>query len=159
VATVQEIIHDLNGDGIKDKIEVYKNTSLNDKFDQEHFHLPIKIFKGTNSGFELWKENNNLIYSVDNTCASEGFSNIVVKNNYFTIEAQTCYDYNVLVNGFTTFKIENNEIFLYKYGEEYFDKSNHDRKIPSKVWTQKSLGKIKFQDVNESFLKKLKNKN
>lgn len=111
VATVQEIIHDLNGDGIKDKIEVYKNTSLNDKFDQEHFHLPIKIFKGTNSGFKLWKENNNLIYSVDNTCASEGFSNIVVKNNYFTIEAQTCYDYNVLVNGFTTFKIENNEIF------------------------------------------------
>lgn len=159
MATVQEIIHDLNGDGIKDKIEIYKNTSLNDKFDQEHFRLPIKIFKGTNSGFELWKKNNNLIYSVENTCASEGFSNIVVKDNYFTIEAQTCYDYNVLVNGFTTFKIENNEIFLYKYGEEYFDKSNHDKKIPSKVWTQKNLGKIKFQDVKESFLKKLKNKN
>lgn len=119
--------------------------------------MPIKIFKGTKSGFEVWKENKNLIYSVDNSCVSEGFSDIAVKDNYFTIEAQTCYDYNVLVDGFTTFKVENNEIFLYKYGEEYFDKSNHDKKIPSKAWTQKNFNKIKFQDVNESFLRKLKN--
>jgi hypothetical protein len=155
-SVVKQIIQDLDGDGIKDKIEVYKNTSLKDQFEQEHFSLPIKIFKGTQSGFELWKENKNLVYSADNTCVSEGFSNIVVKGNYFTIEAQTCYDYNVLVDGFTTFKVENNDIFLYKYGEEYFDKSNHDKEIPSKVWTQKDFSKVKFQDVDESFLRKLK---
>lgn len=155
-SVVKQIIQDLDGDGIKDKIEVYKNTSLKDQFEQEHFSLPIKIFKGTQNGFELWKENENLVYSADNTCVSEGFSNIVVKGNYFTIEAQTCYDYNVLVDGFTTFKMENNDIFLYKYGEEYFDKSNHDKEIPSKVWTQKDFSKVRFQDVNESFLRKLK---
>lgn len=155
-SVVKQIIQDLDGDGIKDKIEVYKNTSLKDQFEQEHFSLPIKIFKSTQSGFELWKENKNLVYSVDNNCVSEGFSNIVVKGNYFTIEAQSCYDYNVLVDGFTTFKVENNDIFLYKYGEEYFDKSNHDKEIPSKVWTQKDFSKVKFQDVNESFLRKLK---
>ncbi|WP_133147511.1 hypothetical protein [Chryseobacterium aquaticum] len=155
-SVVKQIIQDLDGDGIKDKIEVYKNTSLKDQFEQEHFSLPIKIFKGTQSGFELWKENKNLVYSVDNNCVSEGFSNIVVKGNYFTIEAQSCYDYNVLVDGFTTFKVENNDIFLYKYGEEYFDKSNHDKEIPSKVWTQKNFSKVRFQDVNESFLRKLK---
>ncbi len=155
-SVVKQIIQDLDGDGIKDKIEVYKNTSLKDQFEQEHFSLPIKIFKGTQNGFELWKENKNLVYSVDNNCVSEGFSNIVVKGNYFTIEAQTCYDYNVLVDGFTTFKIENNDIFLYKYGEEYFDKSNHDTVIPSKIWTQKDFSKVRFQDVNESFLRKLK---
>ena len=155
-SVVKQIIQDLDGDGIKDKIQVYKNTSLKDQFEQEHFSLPIKIFKGTQSGFELWKENKNLVYSADNTCVSEGFSNIVVKGNYFTIEAQTCYDYNVLVDGFTTFKVENNDIFLYKYGEEYFDKSNHDKEIPSKVWTQKDFSKVKFQDVDESFLRKLK---
>ncbi|WP_131725960.1 hypothetical protein [Chryseobacterium aquaticum] len=155
-SVVKQIIQDLDGDGIKDKIEVYKNTSLKDQFEQEHFSLPIKIFKGTQSGFELWKENKNLVYSADNTCVSEGFSNIVVKGNYFTIEAQSCYDYNVLVDGFTTFKVENNDIFLYKYGEEYFDKSNHDKEIPSKVWTQKDFSKVRFQDVSESFLRKLK---
>ena len=155
-SVVKQIIQDLDGDGIKDKIEVYKNTSLKDQFEQEHFSLPIKIFKGTQNGFELWKENKNLVYSADNNCVSEGFSNIVVKGNYFTIEAQSCYDYNVLVDGFTTFKIENNDIFLYKYGEEYFDKSNHDKEIPPKVWTQKDFSKVKFQDVNESFLRKLK---
>jgi len=155
-SVVKQIIQDLDGDGIKDKIEVYKNISLKDQFEQEHFSLPIKIFKGTQSGFELWKENKNLVYSVDNNCVSEGFSNIVVKGNYFTIEAQTCYDYNVLVDGFITFKVENNDIFLYKYGEEYFDKSNHDKEIPSKIWTQKDFSKVRFQDVNESFLRKLK---
>lgn len=158
-AVVKQIIQDLDGDGIKDKIEVYKNTSLKDKFDQEHFSLPVKIFKGTESGFKLWKENNSLVYSPDNTCVSEGFSTVVVKDNYFTIEAQTCYDYNVVVDGFITFKVENNEIYLYKYGEEYFDKSNHDKAIPSKVWTQKKFSKVNFQDVNESFLRKLKNSN
>lgn len=155
-SVVKQIIQDLDGDGIKDKIEVYKNTSLKDQFEQEHFSLPIKIFKGTQNGFELWKENKNLVYSADNTCVSEGFNNIVVKGNYFTIEAQSCYDYNVLVDGFTTFKVENNDIFLYKYGEEYFDKSNHDKEIPSKIWTQKDFSKVRFQDVNESFLRKLK---
>lgn len=155
-SVVKQIIQDLDGDGIKDKIEVYKNTSLKDQFEQEHFSLPIKIFKGTQNGFELWKENKNLVYSADNNCVSEGFNNIVVKGNYFTIEAQSCYDYNVLVDGFTTFKVENNDIFLYKYGEEYFDKSNHDKEIPSKVWTQKDFSKVRFQDVNESFLRKLK---
>lgn len=155
-SVVKQIIQDLDGDGIKDKIEVYKNTSLKDQFEQEHFSLPIKIFKGTQNGFELWKENKNLVYSVDNNCVSEGVSNIVVKDNYFTIEAQSCYDYNVLVDGFITFKVENNDIFLYKYGEEYFDKSNHDKEIPSKVWTQKNFSKVRFQDVNESFLRKLK---
>lgn len=153
---VKQMIQDLDGDGIKDKIEVYKNTSLKDQFEQEHFSLPIKIFKGTQNGFELWKENKNLVYSADNNCVSEGFSNIVVKGNYFTIEAQSCYDYNVLVDGFTTFKVENNDIFLYKYGEEYFDKSNHDKEIPPKIWTQKDFSKVKFQDVDESFLRKLK---
>lgn len=157
-SVVKQIIQDLDGDGIKDKIEVYKNTSLKDQFEQEHFSLPIKIFKGTQNGFELWKENKYLVYSVDNNCVSEGFSNIVVKGNYFTIEAQSCYDYNVLVDGFTTFKVENNNIFLYKYGEEYFDKSNHDKEIPSKVWTQKDFSKVRFQDVDESFLRKLKSK-
>lgn len=157
-SVVKQIIQDLDGDGIKDKIEVYKNTSLKDQFEQEHFSLPIKIFKGTQNGFELWKENKNLVYSADNNCVSEGFSNIVVKGNYFTIEAQSCYDYNVLVDGFTTFKMENNDIFLYKYEEEYFDKSNHDKEIPSKVWTQKDFSKVRFQDVDESFLRKLKSK-
>lgn len=158
-STVKQIIDDLDGDGIKDKIEVYENAASKDQFDREHFGLPIKIFKGTQSGFVLWTENKNLIYSAENTCISEGFSDVVVKGNYFTVEAQTCYDYTILTHGFITFRVDNNEILLYKYGEEYFDKSNHDRNIPSKVWDQKSFGKIKFQDVDEVFLKRLKIKN
>jgi hypothetical protein len=30
------------------------------------------------------------------------------------------------------------------------------KKTPSKIWTQKKFNKVKFQDVNELFLRKLK---
>ncbi|MFV0531545.1 MAG: hypothetical protein ACK5MD_08910 [Flavobacteriales bacterium] len=145
--------HDLNNDGINDKIVVYKNERENDKFAKEHFALPIKIFKGKDSGsFDLWRENTNIIAKNQDTCVSEGFVTITTKNNYFTIEQQTCYDYNVLVNTYLTFVIKNNEIYLHKYGEIYFDKSNHEREIPNQIWTTKDFGNVKFENVTEKFL-------
>ena len=68
--------------------------------------------------------NDDIIFSESNTCVSEGFSDVVVKDNYFTLESQTCYDYNIIVNNYLTFRVVGNEIFLHKYGEDYFDKSN-----------------------------------
>lgn len=153
---LKEYLSDINNDGIKDKIIVYKNLKYTDKFDQEHYKLPIKIFKGTSRGFELWKKNNNIIFSKDESCSTEGFSTINLKDSYFTIESQICYDYNISVNTYTTFKVINNEIVLHKYGEEYFDKANHDRKIPTKIWTTKDFGNLKFEDVSENLLKKLR---
>ena len=153
---LKEFLSDLNNDGIKDKIIVYKNLKYTDEFDQRHFGLPIKIFKGKTSGFELWKQNNVIQFNKVESCVSEGFSTISIKQFYLTIESQICYDYNILVNSYATFKVNNNEIVLHKYGEEYFDKANHDRKIPTKIWTTKDFGNLKFEDVSENLLKKLR---
>ena len=141
-----------NNDQIKYRIEVLKNNSDKDAYDQLHFNLPIKIYKGNT----LWKSNDHLVFEKRNTCISEGFSTVAVKNNYFTIEHQDCSDYNVLVSAYITFKVIGNEIYLHKYGESYFDKSNHERSIPMKVWTEKNFGKIKFEDVTAEFFQKLK---
>ncbi len=153
---LNEYLTDLNNDKIKDKIIVYKNLKYTDKFDQEHFKLPMEIFLGTSSGFISWKKNNNIIFSKDESCSTEGFSTISTKNSYFTIESQICYDYNISVNTYTTFKVDKNEIVLHKYGEEYFDKANHENKIPTKIWTTKDFGSLKFEDVTEKFLTKLR---
>lgn len=153
---LNEFSADLNKDGKTDKIQIFKNENAKDDFEKSHFGLPIKVLLSGNDG--SWRENSNskLIFSNDGNCTSEGFSNVVTKDSYFTVELQSCYDYNVLVSGFITFKVEQNKIWLHKYGEEYFDKSNHEKKIPSKVWTQKDFGKIKFEDVDGNFLLKLK---
>lgn len=153
---LKEFLSDLNNDGIKDKIIVYKSLKYTDKFDQEHYKLPIEIFLGTSSGFKSWKKNNDIIFSKDESCSTEGFSRISLKDSYFTIESQICYDYNISVNIYTTFKVINNEIILHKYGEEYFDKANHENKIPTKIWTTKDFGNLKFEDVSEKLLLKLR---
>ncbi|WP_062702135.1 hypothetical protein [Chryseobacterium indologenes] len=141
-----------NNDQEKYRIEVLKNSIDKDTYDQQHFNLPIKIYKGNT----LWKSNDHLVFDKQNNCISEGFSNVAVKNNYFTIEHQDCSDYNILVNTYITFKVNGNEIYLYKYGESYFDKSDHEKDIPEKVWTEKDFGKIKFEDTTTEILQKLK---
>jgi hypothetical protein len=140
-----------NNDKIKYRIEFLKNNSDNDAYDQIHFNLPVKIFKDN----KLWKSNDHLIFDKRNSCISEGFNTVVVKNNYFTLEHQDCSDYNILISAYITFKVIGDEIYLYKYGESYFDKSNHGRNIPTKIWTEKNFGKIKFEDLTVDFLQKL----
>lgn len=143
-STLKEYLANLNNDKVKDKVVIYKNLKYIDKFDQEHYKLPIEIFIGTSSGFKSWKKNNNIIFSKDESCSTEGFSTISLKDSYFTIESQICYDYNISVNTYTTFKVSKNEIVLHKYGEEYFDKANHENKIPTKIWTTKRFWKFEI---------------
>ncbi|MGG7470721.1 hypothetical protein ACVVIH_20210 [Chryseobacterium arthrosphaerae] len=149
--TVFKINSDFNNYKTKYSIEVLKNSSDKDAYDQLHFNLAVRIYKGN----ILWKSNDHLIFDKRNSCISEGFSTVVVKNNYFTIEHQDCSDYNILVSAYITFKVSGNEIYLYKYGESYFDKSNHERNIPTKTWTEKNFGKIKFEEVTAELLQKL----
>lgn len=147
--------HDFNKDNFLDSILVFKNKLTTDKFEQEHFDLIIKVKLSNNKSQSEWI-NQNLVFSASENCVSQGFYNVVVKDTYFTIEQQTCYDYNVIVNSFTTFVVNLDTIYLHKYGEEYFDKSDHDKKIPTKIWTTKDFGKIEFEDVTDEFLLNLR---
>ncbi|MCP2025477.1 hypothetical protein L1276_000617 [Flavobacterium sp. HSC-32F16] len=147
--------YDLDQDGIKDKIVLYTNEEEKGEFERIHFGLRMEIKKGLpDNTFKTWYENNNIIPKNNFNCATEGFSTIVFKNNYFTVENQVCSDY-IEISSYITFKVIGNNIVLHKYGETYFDKANHDKKIPSKTWTQKDFNEVNFKDVTEDFLVKL----
>lgn len=81
---------------------------------------------------------------------------IAGKNNFFTVEQSFCVDF-LLVYSYATFKIDDNGVInLHKYGEEYSDRSNPDKKIPTKIWTKKDFGEVKFEEISESYLTKLR---
>lgn len=155
---IKNITADLNGDGVNDVLTVFKNNFGATDFEQSHFSLPIEISLSLNNRNNKIFRNENLVFSSQSNCTSEGFSDMVVKNNYFTIESQTCYDYSILVSSFTTFKIVGGEIFLHKYGETYFDKSNHEKIIPPLIKTENDFGKVPFEKVTESLLLSLRDR-
>lgn len=147
--------YDLDQDGIKDKITLYKNDKEKGEFERIHFGLPMEIKRGLpNNTFQTWYENNNIIPKNNFNCAAEGFNRIVFKGNYFTIEDYICSDY-ISISTFTTFKVFKDKILLHKYCQTYFDKADHNKKIPSKTWTQKDFNDIDFEGVTENFLIKL----
>lgn len=54
-----------------------------------------------------------------------------------------------------TFKVIGNNIVLHKYGERYFDKADHEKQIPSKIWGIKDFQNVNFDEVTDDFLVKL----
>jgi len=147
--------YDLDQDGIKDKIILYTNDEEKGEFERIHFGLPMEIKKGLpDKTYQTWYNNNLIIRKNNFNCAAEGFSTIVSKDNYFTIESQICSDY-IEISSYLTFKVIGKNILLYKYSQTYFDKADHDKKIPSKTWTQKDFNEVNFEDVSENFLIKL----
>lgn len=151
---IDTIEMDINNDGVKDKISIYQNENGKDDFDKDHFQLPIKIYKGTGEGFKEWTNNNTIIFASNSNCIAEGYSGIKIKDNFFTIEQNMCSDY-ISISSYMTFMVIGDEIILHKYGEEYFDKVDHDREIPEKIWTSKDFGNVNFEDLTSEFLQTL----
>lgn len=156
VKILQEYDYDLNSDGIKDKVILYQNNEEKGEFEKNHFGLPMVIKKGlANKSYQTWYENDLIIPKNNFNCAAEGFDTIVFKSNYFTIQNQICSSY-IEITTYTTFKVVENKIVLHKYSETYFDKANHEKKIPAKTWGIKDFQSISFGDVTEDFLGKLR---
>lgn len=147
--------YDLDQDGIKDKIILYTNDEEKGEFERIHFGLRMEIKKGLpNNSFKTWYENKNIIPKNNFNCAAEGFSTVVFKDNYFTVENKVCSDY-IEISTYITFKVIGNNIVLHKYGERYFDKADHEKQIPSKIWGIKDFQNVNFDEVTDDFLVKL----
>lgn len=147
---------EITTNNVKYKIIVLEKEEKKNNRANWHFELPIIILK--NNRIQIAK-NERLLYKFNDNCPAEGFQGIVSKNNYFTIQQISCRDF-LFVISYITFKIDSstNNIILHKYGEEYTDRSDPDKDIPSKIWTSKDFGVVKFEDVNEEFLIALRNK-
>ncbi len=99
--------------------------------------------------------NKDIIFSINNNCPADGFQRLVANKDFFTIEQVYCKDF-LFVQSYTTFKIDNTgNIILSKYGENYTDRGNPDKDIPSKIKTYKDFGKVYFSEVNQELLHSL----
>ncbi|WP_310557024.1 hypothetical protein [Flavobacterium sp.] len=151
--------YDLDRDGVNDKIILYTNDQESGEFENKHFGLPMEIKKGlSNNTYQTWYRNNLIIPKNNFNCATEGFSTIVFKDNYFTIENQICSDY-IEISSYITFKVIGGNILLHKYGETYFDKADHEKQLPPKTWSSKDFGNVNFENVTEDFIIKLSQTN
>ena len=128
------------------KISVYEKNEKKLE-NSQHFDLKIEISEKARNVFRAIKSNQNIIASVDGNCSADGFTDVVSKDNYFTIEQTFCK--NVLyVNAYTTFKIVGNNVLLHKYTETYTDRNNPDKVLQDKTWTAKKFGQVKFENFN-----------
>ncbi|MFZ0596475.1 MAG: hypothetical protein WAM46_05790 [Flavobacterium sp.] len=143
----------------KYKILTLEKVAIKNKDNAQHNSNPIIVLREIDGEYYKLSDNYNLVFKYDDNCPADGYGGIVNKNNYFTIQQIFCMDF-LFVNSYTTFKIEErtNDIYLHKYGEEYSDRSDPDKKIPTKIWTIKDFGVIKYENLTDSFLNELRQK-
>lgn len=135
------------------KIAVLEKSAKNIE-NAQHFDLKIEISENSGKGYKVVKTNQNIVRQLDSNCSADGFTDVVSKDNYFTIEQIFCKDSHY-VTSYTTFKVLENGIFLHKYSESYTDRNNPDKEIKDKMWTTKEFGQLKFEDFNyQTFIKK-----
>lgn len=84
-----------------------------------------------------------------------GFEKMVIKFPFFTVEQSyregdnTNYEY-------ITFKKEDQSIYLYKYAVDYTNIYNPDEDVLGLRLDQKSLGKVKIENITPDFLASLR---
>ncbi|MFH7015051.1 hypothetical protein [Flavobacterium sp. FlaQc-47] len=141
---------DLNKDGKEDDVlifepKVIKSDSNNDVI----MNSPVYILiSNENNNYQVYK-NLNIIYTSNSTCPSDGFQSLVVKDNYLTIEQNTCGGWYI-IDEYTTFKfdITSNEIVLHKFGQSFTDRKDPNKDVPDSVLSNKNFGKILFENFN-----------
>ena len=142
---------DINQDGENDKI-IVNATDFKKKInptDYKKYIMSIQILD------KIYK-NNKIIedYYPDNVAA--GFTDIKVKDNYFTIE-QVNGSGSGIVKEFTTFKFskEENKILLHKYTRIETLRNSGDEDEKTYNYSIKDFGRISFEDYDfETILKK-----
>ena len=136
---LKEVSCDLNGDMKTDYILVFSIGEQSTAF-------TTFLLLSNEKGYATLK-NEKAIQSNPHTTYATGLENIVVKNNYFTLEENTSGG-DPTQNIFTTFVWDKNTntVKLHKYGIEtmYTD----SKKDWSKTYSDKDFGIIKFSDFD-----------
>lgn len=146
---------DLNQDGKEDKITVYATDFKNkiEPTDYKQFIVSIRILDKVFKNKKIIED-----YYPDNVAT--GFTDIKIKDNYFTIE-QANGSGNGIVREFTTFKFSkvDNQIVLHKYTRIETIRSSGDEDEKTYNYSSKDFGKILFEDfIPQNVLNMVKKK-
>lgn len=145
---IKEVKSDINQDGKKDYISVF-GTDWNKEIkptDSKLFKVIIKLSKG--NSFTTFTNNNIILpYFPDNVAS--GFSDVKVKNNFFTVE-QANGGGNYIERSFTTFKFDTseNKLFLHKYSTITTERDSGDENEIISEYSEKDFGNITFAEFN-----------
>ncbi len=146
---------DLNEDGLNDIILIFSISKEFNQQDETTLDSPVYILINTGeNNFEVYK-NKHIIYTFMPNTPAEGFRNLAIKNNFFTIEQQEGGG-KFFIDTYTTFKYDkqNKTIILSKYGKSYTDRNDPDKLIPDKIYTSKNFKIITFEEFNAQTIEK-----
>ena len=137
---------DINQDGKMDKIFVYGTEWKSQPKPSDFKAYKIVINLSNNNSFRSLTNSKIIEPYYSNNIAS-GFSDVKVKNSYFTIE-QANGGGGSIVKSFTTFKYnkQKNEIYLYKYSTITIQQSSGDEETSE--LTTKNFGIIPFESFD-----------
>ncbi|SFI50085.1 DUF3828 domain-containing protein [Halpernia frigidisoli] len=154
---IQSKQYDLNGDGFNDIFLVFEPIKTFTQEDEITLDSPVYILMSDGKNkFHVFK-NKNIIYTFIPNSPAEGFRNLTIKNNFFTIEQQEGSGW-FFIDSYTTFKYDKitKEIVLTKYGESFTDRRDPDKVIPDKVLRNGDLKKVSFIEFNSETINKIK---
>lgn len=145
---------DLNNDKIQDKIFVF-STELPENPQPTDYEESIVCVYISGKLFQ----NRKIILKQYVGNVAVGFSDVKIKDNFFTIEQVNGGGY-AMVKEYTTFKFSNetDELILHRYSRIETIRSEEDENEKSYNYSPKNFGKILFEDYNsETILEKCKN--
>lgn len=149
---------DLNKDGKEDDILIFEPKVIKSDSDNDvTMNSPVYILiNNGNNNYQVYN-NSNIIYTSNSTCSSDGFQSLVVKDNYLTIEQNTCGGW-YLIDEYITFKFDtnSNEIVLHKFGQSFTDRKDPNKEVPDSVLSNKNFGKILFKNFNSQTISEKK---
>ena len=142
---------DINRDKLTDKILVFKPDQDYKNEEIEVLDSPLVIL--LNHGGDKYQslKNKNVIYTPTPIIGIHGLEDIVIKNNFFTIE-QSMGNGNLKSMQYITFKYDvgAKNIVLYKFSE-----ADNLGKI-TRAFSQKEFGNLPFEKVTQAIFSQLK---
>lgn len=142
--------------GNTSKSNISTDKNIIKEYDNDHFS--IKITEDENITVQSKNEqkiySNNKILEGNINCPDTSLDEVVVKDNFFTIQKYNCND-KYFLKEYLTFKETDKGIFLHKYSLERTDKNNPDKIVTDKIYNAENFGTIKFENITKEFLIKL----
>lgn len=150
---VKEEYCDLNKDGKNDEILIFNPKNEDANTDSIIMDSPIFILINQGGGFYKSVTNSSIIYTSIGNCPSNGFENLVIKDNYFTIEQSICGGWD-FISEYVTFKWDKEAdiIILHKYSQSFTDRRDPNKEMPSKIYSNKDFGKVYFESFTQDLI-------
>lgn len=149
----KEVKCDLNKDKKEDLILFFEPKEIKNLGEYDSYLLNSPVYVLINAGQDKFvvSKNDKIIYTLSFNCPDDGLKKVVVRDNSFLIEQNTCDEFGNFQNDNITFEynLETKSITLEKFKRDYFERKDHSEMLPlSTMVSSKNFGKVFFEDYD-----------